>query len=424
MAQNAFFGRKVVAATFILAMFGWGIGFYGPPVFMYAVIQRTGWSAQLCSAAVTVHFLAGTLVVVNLPRLYQLLGVARITVSGTLLLSIGVYGWSIASQPYQLFMAAVLSGFGWVTLGAAAVNSIIAPWFVVKRPAALAMAYNGASIGGVVFSSMWVFLITATGFSNAALMIGVLAVVVIGALSLRVFRYKPEQLGQCPDGSAMTAAAPTITATSETSVRLWGNRQFMTLAAGMSLGLFAQIGLIAHLFLLLAATLGAQQAGLAMGVATASAIVGRTLVGWLMPINANRRAVACLSYAVQLLGGIVLIGAESHSVWVWLGVALFGAGIGNATSLPPLIAQAEFARQQSQRVVALIVAIAQGCYAFAPAVFGAVFTMTNGAQSGTWLFVLAAVFQVLAIGVFALGGRARIGRTPVSDETLQEPNIT
>jgi hypothetical protein len=384
---------------------------------MYAVIERTGWSVQLCSAAVTVHFLAGTLVVVNLPRLYRLVGVARITVSGALLLSVGVYGWSIATQPYQLFIAAMLSGFGWVTLGAAAVNSIIAPWYVVKRPAALAMAYNGASMGGVVFSSVWVALIGAMGFSNAALMIGALSVVVIGALSLLVFRYTPGQRGQFPDGSRAAAPAPSVVMP-KASVRLWGNRQFMTLAAGMSLGLFAQIGLIAHLFLLLTAQLDAQQAGLAMSVATASAIVGRTLVGWLMPINANRRAVACLSYGVQLLGSVVLIGAGDYPALVWVGVALFGAGIGNATSLPPLIAQTEFAQQQTQRVVALIVAIAQGSYAFAPAVFGAVFTMTNGSQSGTRLFVLAAVFEVLAIVLFALGGKARIARAPVLDEML------
>src|SRR5258708_13436824 len=53
-----------------------------------------------------------------------------------------------------------------------------------------------------------------------------------------------------------------------------------------------------------------------------------------------------------------------------LGVILFGAGIGNATSLPPLIAQAEFAEDDVPRVVALIVAIAQGAFAFAPAAFG------------------------------------------------------
>ena len=66
----------------------------------------------------------------------------------------------------------------------------------------------------------------------------------------------------------------------------------------MTLGLFAQIGLIAHLFSLLAPALGAQQAGLAMGLVTLMAIAGRTLLGWLMPPGADRRLVACGGYSI------------------------------------------------------------------------------------------------------------------------------
>jgi hypothetical protein len=53
-----------------------------------------------------------------------------------------------------------------------------------------------------------------------------------------------------------------------------------------------------------------------------------------------------------------------------LGVVLFGFGIGNATSLPPLIAQVEFVKEDVPRVVPMIVALGQGIYAFAPAAFG------------------------------------------------------
>ena len=43
------------------------------------------------------------------------------------------------------------------------------------------------------------------------------------------------------------------------------DRAFLSLAAGMALGLVAQIGLIAHLLSALAPLLGAQTAGIAMG---------------------------------------------------------------------------------------------------------------------------------------------------------------
>src|SRR5258707_167942 len=118
--------------------------------------------------------------------------------------------------------------------------------------------------------------------------------------------------------------------------------KFIALAAAMALGLFAQIGLIAHLFSLLVPALGVQQAGLAMGLATASAIAGRTLAGWVLGGSIDRRLVACASYAVQIAGCIVfVVAAGSSPALLLLAVVLFGAGIGNATSLPPLIAQTE-----------------------------------------------------------------------------------
>jgi MFS family permease len=179
----------------------------------------------------------------------------------------------------------------------------------------------------------------------------------------------------------------------------------------MALGLFAQIGLIAHLFSLLVPALGAQLAGLAMGGATAAAIAGRTLVGWLMPIGADRRLVACVSYVVQIVGSIAFLVADGRNIPLLLiGVMLFGAGIGNATSLPPLIAQVEFVKDDVPRVVALIVAIAQGAYAFAPAAFGLIRELAPQAIHGSagaapYFFVGAALVQILAIGALLAGRR-------------------
>lgn len=446
-ASPSFFGWKVLYATFMLAIFGWGVGFYGPPVFLHAVVQRTGWSVGLVSGAVTLHFLAGTVVVANLPRLYRRIGVARTTAGGAALLALGVAGWAVAQAPWQLYAAAVVSGMGWVTLGAAAVNALIAPWFVRRRPAALGMAYNGASVGGIVFSPLWVFLIAQAGFAQAALWVGIAMVAVIAVLSHKVFKVTPQQIGQAPDGDLsggvpsggvpssgsssagsssggiQSSGTPPATAPSRAvqesaapptptlATRLRQDRAFVTLAAGMALGLFAQIGLIAHLLSLLAPILGAQTAGLAMGLATASAIAGRSLVGWLMPPGADRRKIACAAYAVQIAGSLVLMLAADHAWALWTGVVLFGSGIGNATSLPPLIAQTEFSREQAARVVPLIVALSQGAYAFAPAAFGALRTWLQ--PSGVTLpgfLAAAALLQAAAIACFAAGRGAHAKR--------------
>lgn len=409
MSDRRFYGWRVVAAAFVLAIFGWGVGFYGPPVYLQAVREARGWSLSLISAAITVHFLFGAFVVANLPALHRRFGLPRVTLAGAIALALGVFGWAVVTVPWQLFVVALLSGAGWVTMGAAAVNAIIAPWFVRARPAALATAYNGASIGGVIFSPLWVAAIGFAGFALAAAVIGTIMVVIVAVLCATVFARTPQLMGLAPDGDAPSAPAKPITSAQARPLPgrlLWRDRRFLTLAAGMALSLFAQIGLVAHLFSLLVPALGAPAAGLAMGGATAAAIAGRTLVGWLMPAGADRRLVACVSYVVQIVGSLLLIAAAGQNVpLLLLGVLLFGAGIGNATSLPPMIAQTEFVKEDIGRVVALIVAIGQGSYAFAPAVFGLIRDYAPALTPGDapLFFIAAAFVQLLAVGAMLYG---------------------
>jgi hypothetical protein len=406
---TGFYGWRVVNGAFVLAAFGWGVGFFGPPVFLSAVREATGWSVALVSVAVTVHFLVGAVVGANLPTLHRRFRPPTVTKAAAFCLGLGALGWASAAAPWQLFAAAVVSGAGWGGTSAAALNAIVSPWFVRSRPAALGMAYNGASIGGVIFSPLWVAAIGALGFPLAAAAVGLAMVLVVSVLADRLLFRSPQEMRLAPDGDAPTSLSPaSVTSPSARPLPgrlLWRDFRFMTLAAGMTFGLFAQVGLMAHLFSLLAPTLGAQQAGFAMGLVTVMAVAGRTLLGRLMPLGADRRLVACGGYAAQLTGSLVLMLAGGNGILLLiLGVVLFGAGFGNATSLPPLIAQVEFVKEDVQRVVALIVGIAQGAFAFAPAIFGLLREVAIS-SAGVYVFAAASLFQALAIGAFLIGRR-------------------
>lgn len=117
MKPTRFFGKTVLACTFILAMIGWGVGFYGPPIYMQAVMDRTGWPVAQVSAAVTLHFLSGPLVIANLPRLYARFGVPAITLLGCVVLGVGVNIWAQASQLWVLYAGAICSGIGLGDIG-------------------------------------------------------------------------------------------------------------------------------------------------------------------------------------------------------------------------------------------------------------------------------------------------------------------
>ncbi len=400
--------------AFVLAVFGWGIGFYGPPIFLHAVMQRTGWPLALVSAAVTLHFLIGAAVVAALPRLHARFGIAAVTAAGAAVLALGVSGWARAVQPWMLFAAALATGSGWVTLGAAAINAMVSPWYAQGRPMALAKAYNGASVGGVVFSPLWVAAIALWGFGGAALVVGCVLLAVAWPLAARVLTRTPANTGQAPDGVVVARGAATAGSVASDGRGRWSDRAFLSLALAMALGLFAQIGLLAHLYALLTPVLGPQGAGWVMALATGCGLAGRMVLAQLLRPGMNRRVAAIASYALQAVGTVLLLAWSGPPMaGIVAGVVLFGLGIGNATSLPPLIAQQEFQAQAVPRVVARCVALAQALYAFAPAAFALLLATAAGGPvsvlgRGTIIFLGAVLLvQLLAMGCMAAGIRRR-----------------
>lgn len=363
-----FFGWQVVWAAFALAAFAWGIGFYGPGVWLAALSGGRGWSVGAVSAAVTLHFLASALLVARLPALLARFGLVAAVRAGVAFSALGVVGWALAPAPAWLVPAALLTGAGWAMTSGAAINAIISRWFDRRRPAALAMAYNGASMGGILFVPLWAALIAAVGFAAAAAVIAAVGLAVLWPVAGRWFRADPAALGQHADGGA--EAPPPRVATAPAGP-LWSQRAFRSLSLAFALGLVAQMGLLSQLLSIMAPALGAQGAGWALSLATVCAVVGRSAAGWLLPPEASRRGAAVLNFLVQAAGSVALLAAGGTSAPLMIAACvLFGLGIGNLLSLPPLIAQAEWPAAQVAAVVALITAVNQAFYAFAPAIFG------------------------------------------------------
>ncbi|MGY8958039.1 MAG: MFS transporter [Alphaproteobacteria bacterium] len=159
--------------------------------------------------------------------------------------------------------------------------------------------------------------------------------------------------------------------------------------------------MLAHLIVRLTPVVGVTGAGALVSVATVCAVVGRTLLGrWIG--DRDRRIAAAVNFGVQALGVVLLILGEGWLV-LTAGCVLFGLGIGNLTSLPPLIAQKEFNRGDVVTVVALIVAINQGVFAFAPAIIG---VLRDAASSYVAPFALVACIQLIA-AMIVVGGRVK-----------------
>jgi MFS family permease len=153
------------------------------------------------------------------------------------MMAIGLIGWSVAWEPWQLFVAAIPSAAGWATTSGAALNAIVARWFDRDRPQAMSLAFNGASVGGALFIPLWVVLIHRLGFQVAALSVAAVTVGVLALLSGRYFGPSPASLGLAPDGDRVSAAIAKPTPPRLSRAEIIRMPRFLTLSGAFALGL-------------------------------------------------------------------------------------------------------------------------------------------------------------------------------------------
>ena len=144
--SSSFFGWRVVWAAFVVAVFGWGVGFYGPSVFLQVLHKERGWPVSLISGAITCQFLLSASIVARLPMLYQRFGLVLITRTGGVAAGLGAFAWAVAVEPWQLYPAALLSGVGWAFTSGAASSGGAAHWIVAVAAGAIAVWFAGLSV--------------------------------------------------------------------------------------------------------------------------------------------------------------------------------------------------------------------------------------------------------------------------------------
>jgi hypothetical protein len=284
---------------------------------------------------------------------------------------------------WHMWPAAALSACGWALTSGVALNAILSQHFTQERPKALSLAYNGASLAGLLMVPLWVALIVWVGLPSASWVMatGVLAVVV--PLALRYFG--------TPTGQAHGIAA----SSPKPRVNVMRLPSFWLLSAPFALGLFAQVGVLTHLLVYMSPLVGAALATSAITTLTLFAIAGRTLFAKFFT-GFNLASVAASTLCIQAIGFALLAWGgrgQPQAAVLLAGAALFGLGFGNLTSLPPMVAQRWFPAPLVGTVVARVTGINQALYAFAPATFG---LMRDSTGSYLLPLLIAVALQLVA----------------------------
>ena len=195
-----FYGWVIVASCTLIQVIQFGIQ-YSFGIFFKPLIAEFGWSRAATSGAYSLVMVCGGLSAIPLGWLADKFGPARVTAACGILMALALIAASQVQALWQLYLAfGILLG---TSIGGtmAITGGVTARWFVKKRGLALGIVSAGIGLGTLLIPPAAERLITAFGWSQAYIIIGIAAgiVTVGGALWLR---RDPASIGLKPYGAA------------------------------------------------------------------------------------------------------------------------------------------------------------------------------------------------------------------------------
>jgi len=394
-------GWRIVAVCFLVATFGWGLGFYGQSVYLAELHRLHGWPASLVSAATTFFYLFGAVLVVFVGDAVRLVGLRSCLLGGIFAMAAAAIMIGRVNSPWQLYVANAVLAFGWAGTSIGIITTTLGLWFDSKRGMAISLALNGASFGGIVGVPLLVAAIEYFGFRGAMIAAAVTMLVLMIPIIL-IF------VGRPPALERMTAGLSAADAPSAARVRARALRNvaFLTVSIAFALVLFAQVGFIVHLISFLDPVIGRAHAATAVAVLTTMAVIGRVLFSTVID-RLNQRLASAISFTSQAVALAIIINSRSELALIGA-CALFGFSVGNLITLPSLIVQREFDPRSFGVLVSLLTAINQVTYAFGPGVIG---VLRDASGSYALPFYGCIALELIAAALILVRGRGRGART-------------
>ncbi|HEV7599270.1 MAG TPA: MFS transporter [Bradyrhizobium sp.] len=398
-------GWRIVAVCFLVATFGWGLGFYGQSVYLAELHRLYGWPASLISSATTFFYLFGAVLVAFVSEAVRAFGPRNCLLGGIIAMSVAAVMMGQVTAPWQLYLANALLAVGWAGTSLGIITNTLGLWFDKKRGMAISLALNGASFGGIAGVPLLVAATARFGFSGA-MMAAAIAMLALMIPVILVF------VGRPPEPHGVAAGMPAAEALPASRIRAKALRDvaFLTVSIAFALVLFAQVGFIVHLIAFLDPLIGRAHAATAVALLTAMAVVGRVLFSTVID-RLNQRLASAISFASQAVALAIIIHSRDATLLI-AACALFGFSVGNLITLPSLIVQREFDPRAFGVLVSLITAINQVTYAFGPGVIG---LLRDASGSYDLPFYGCIALELVAAVLIMVRGRGGSAGTSSSD---------
>jgi len=400
---RVFYGWWIVAASFFIAMYVGGVVFYGFTAVFEPIASEFGWSYTQVSFAASLRGLEMGLLAPVIGMLVDRWGPRRLIFGGAAVTALGLMLLSRTNSLLMFFGAFLLIALGMSSCTMTVLMTAVANWFRQKVGIASGIAVSGFGCGGLLVPVM-VRLIELYQWRStmAILAVGMLGIVL--PLSL-LFRHRPEQYGDLPDGRAKDgvafdngSVAPQVIQTDVTARQALKSRTFWHIAVPFTYHVMAVSSIVTHVMPYLSSIGIARSRSslVATGIPLMS-VVGRLGLGSLGD-RLDRRLVAACAYALMGLGALCFACAPSGGTWLFMPfLILFGVGYGGNNALRPSLTREYFGRASFGAVFGLIIGINMLGGIVGPPAAGWVFD-TWGSYQSMWL-VLAGLAVAAMVSI-------------------------
>jgi MFS family permease len=344
VAPGVFYGWWVALGASLISFVCAGVGFYSQGVLLDALCHERGWSRASVAGATSVYFVVSGVAGLAVGRGVDRFGSRTFIALGAPVLAAGLVGMGrVESQP-MVYACALAMALGVALAGPVPTSSIVTRWFAELRARAMTVSQTGVSIGGIVLVPLATWLIRERGLAVATETLAALVVGVALPVTAFVLRTDPARHGLEADGpvrararaeSGVTALEPEFRTRDALATRaFWG------LALAFGLGLFAQVGFLAHQLAGLRERVEPADAAFIVSATAFGSVMGRFAIGPLGD-RLEKRRIAIALFLVQACATLLFARASGGAA---LGMAsfLFGLTMGNIFMLQPLIVSEYF----------------------------------------------------------------------------------
>lgn len=384
LAPDLFYGWWVALGACLISFTCAGVAFYGQGVLLDALCHLRGWPRAAVAGATSAYFIVTGVVGLAIGRSIDRLGARPFIAAGALVLAASLVGVGRVESEGMLYVWFPVMALGGALAGAVPTALIVTRWFVAQRSRAMAVSQTGVSLSGIAVVPLATWLIRTRGLEFATEMLALLVVAIALPVAALVLRSDPARHGEVADGHAHAAALAAAGAPPVPREPVFRTRDalrtqaFWVLALAFGIGLFAQVGFLAHQLASLREKLEPAAAAFTVSATALGSVIGRILISPIMD-RVEKRHVAMALFLVQAVATFAFARASGGAALA-SAAFVFGLTMGNIFMLQPLLVGEYFGVAAFASVLGALQLATQLACGLGPFAVGLAFERAGGYQ--------------------------------------------